>query len=89
MRSTVRRTVATLGVTATALALMAAPASAHIIKVTNPQTGHVVHEGWVGGMTNFAAHSHGLVQACLSGHGAAAIHTTWNPDSHCTHFGTP
>ncbi len=82
------RVAAALGATGMGLALMTGTASAHVLTVTNPQTGEVVHEGWVGGFSKFAPHSHGLVEACeATGSGAAMIHTPWNSTANCEHGG--
>lgn len=81
---------------------LAAPASAHVIQITNPRSGETVstHKGkmfeefkaelgdygWVGG--GGAAHMKGLVEAChaLGGHPVVFIGTTWNQYDSCTHF---
>ena len=87
MGKIIRKAVATLGLTAAGLALMAGPASAHVITVTNPKTGEVVREGWVGG--DGAAHGHGLITACgsLAGNDVVSISAPWNPLNNCKHFG--
>lgn len=71
-----RRTVALLSAAAMLMAL-AVPVSAHNLEVTNPQTGEVVNEQWIGGHTVPAdaepmfgpfnlppSHGTGIVQAC-------------------------
>lgn len=82
------RVAAALGATGMGLALMTGTANAHFLTVTDPQTGEVVHEGWVG--AGGAAHGHGLVNACeaTTDSGAAAlIHTPWNSTANCEHGG--
>jgi hypothetical protein len=87
-KASIRKVAVVVGATGMGLALMSGTASAHVLTVTHPQTGQVVHEGWVGGFANFAAHSHGLVSACQApGSGAAMIHTPWNSPANCTHIG--
>ncbi len=71
-----RRTIAALVGAALFLAV-AGPAAAHNLEVTNPQSGEVVNEQWIGGLTVPAdadpmfgpfnlppSHGTGLVQAC-------------------------
>jgi hypothetical protein len=69
------------------LIALAAPAAGHVITVTNPQTGEVVREGWIGGFTVpepaqdappiFGplrlppSHAHGLPTACTNAGGAS------------------
>jgi hypothetical protein len=94
-----RRLTITLVLIMAFLAL-AAPASAHVIQITNPKSGATVstHKGkamewvkemgdygWVGG--GGAGHGTGLVDAChaLGGHPVVFIGTTWNPHDSCTH----
>lgn len=71
-------------------AVLGGTAGAHVLTVENRGNGEA-KEFWVG--AGSAAHGTGLVSACEAhrdhGHGAATIHTPWNPEEDCTHGGPP
>lgn len=90
-----KRMLRVLVLTCAALMAFSLPASAHVIQVTNPQSGETVSThngkpfegmgGWVGG--GGAGHVHGLVNACRAiTNDVVFIGTTWNPADECTHF---
>lgn len=84
-----RKIVITLAVMLALMALSAGSAGAHVITVTNPRTGVTVTEGWVG--ADSAAHTSGLVAACMAtwGNGAVSISAPWNAALNpCKHFGS-